>query len=80
MIEHQDEMIDIFIKYTYPDVKDVLAFCNELCSLIWEYNDDSEHDPGFFLEMLRQMLNFAGKQDKMAFIQNRQLLVIYKHL
>lgn len=72
VVEHQDEMIDIFIKHTYPDVKDVPVFCNELCSLIREYNDDSEYDPGFFLEILTQMLKFAGKQDKMAFIQDNE--------
>ncbi len=72
VVEHQDEIIDIFIKHTYPDVKDVPAFCNELCSLIWEHNDDSEYYPGFFLEIFRQMLKFAGKQDKMAFIQDNE--------
>lgn len=72
VIEHQDEVINIFIKYTYPDVKDASAFCSELCSLIWEYNDDSEYDPGFFLELLRQMLKTAGKLDKVVFIQDNE--------
>lgn len=72
VIEHQDEVIDIFIRYTYPDIKDVSAFCNELCSLIWEYNDDSEYDPGFFLELLRQMLKTAGKLDKLIFVQDNE--------
>lgn len=72
VIEHQDEVIDIFIMYTYPDIKDVSAFCNELCSLIWEYNDDSEYDPGFFLELLRQMLKTAGKLDKLIFVQDNE--------
>lgn len=72
VIEHQDEVIDIFIRYTYPDIKDVPAFCNELCSLIWEYNDDSEYDPGFFLELLRQMLKTAGKLDKLVFVQDNE--------
>ena len=30
VIEHQDEVIDIFIRHTYPNVKDVSAFCNEI--------------------------------------------------
>ena len=72
VIEHQDEVIDIFIRHTYPDVKDVSAFCNEICSLIWEYNDDSEYDPGFFLELLRQMLKTAGKLDKLIFVQDNE--------
>ena len=72
VIDHQDEVIDIFIRHTYPDVKDVSVFCNELCSLIWEYNDDSEYDPGFFLELLRQMLKTAGKLDELIFVQDNE--------
>lgn len=72
VIEHQDEVIDIFIRHTYPDVKHASAFCDELCSLIREYNDDSKYDPGFFLELLRQMLKTAGKLDKIIFIQDNE--------
>lgn len=72
VIEHQDEVIDIFIRHTYPDVKDVSDFCNEICSLIWVYNDDSEYNPGFFLELLRQMLKDAGKLNKLIFIQDNE--------
>ncbi len=72
VIEHQDEVIDIFIRHTYPDVKDASAFCNELCSLIWAYNDDSEYDPGFFLELLRQMLKAAGKLGRLIFVQDNE--------
>lgn len=72
VIEHQDEVIDIFIRHTYPDVKDVSAFCNEICSLIWGYNDDNEYDSGFFLELLREMLKTAGKLDKLIFVQDNE--------
>lgn len=72
VIEHQAEVIDIFIRHTYPDVKNASAFCDELCYLIWEYNDDSEYDSGFFLELLRQMLRTAGKLDKIIFIQDNE--------
>lgn len=72
VIKHQDEVIDIFIRHTYPDVKDASAFCDELCSLIGEHNDDSEYGPGFFLELLRQMLKTAGKLDKVIFIQDNE--------
>lgn len=72
VIEHQDEVIDIFIRHTYPDVKDVSAFCDELCSLIWEYNDDSKYNPGFFLELLRQMLKTAGKLGELIFVQDNE--------
>ncbi|EGL41899.1 DUF3800 domain-containing protein [Megasphaera lornae] len=72
VIEHQDEVIDIFIRHTYPDVKDVFTFCNELCSLIWAYNDDSEYAPDFFLELLRQMLKAAGKLGRLIFVQDNE--------
>ena len=72
VIEHQDEVIDIFIRHTYPDVKDVFTFCNELCSLIWAYNDDSKYAPDFFLELLRQMLKAAGKLGRLIFVQDNE--------
>lgn len=72
VIEHQDEVIDIFIRHTYPDVKDVFTFCNELCSLIWAYNDDIEYAPDFFLEQLRQMLKAAGKLGRLIFVQDNE--------
>ena len=72
VIEHQDAVIDIFIRHTYPDVKDASAFCDELCSLIWEYNDDSEYNPGFFLELLRQMLKTAGELGELIFVQDNE--------
>ena len=72
VIEHQEDVIGILIRHTYPDIKDASAFCDELCSMISEYNDDSEYYPGFFLELLRQMLKIAGKLDKMVFIRDNE--------
>lgn len=80
VIEHQNEVIDILIRHTYPDVKNSSAFCNELCYLIREYNDESKYDPGFFLELFMQMLKTAGKLDKMVFIQdNEPFLLIQEY-
>ncbi len=80
VIEHQNEVIDILIRHTYPDVKDASAFCNELCYLISEYSDDSEYNPGFFLELLRQMLKTAGSLDRIVFIQdNEPFLLIQEY-
>lgn len=76
VIEHQDAVIDIFIRHTYPDVKDASAFCDELCSLIWECNDDSEYNPGFFLELLRQMLKTAGKLGELIFVQDNEPFIL----
>lgn len=70
VLEHQDETINILIKHSYPNVKNVYNFCDDLCSLIYKYNDDAKYYPGFFLEFLRQMLKTAGKMGKMVFIQN----------
>lgn len=72
VIGHQNEVVSIFIKYTYPDVKDVYSFCDELCELIQTYNNEDDFYPGFFLELFRQMLKTAGKLEKMAFIQDNE--------
>ena len=72
VLEHQDEIVNILIKHTYPNVKNVQVFCDELCFLISNYNDDTDFYPGFFLEFLRQMLKTAGKLEKMVFIQDNE--------
>ena len=72
VIGHQDEVVSIFVKYTYPDVKDVYSFCGELCELIRTYNNEDDYYPGFFLELFRQMIKTAGKLEKMAFIQDNE--------
>lgn len=77
-IEHQDEVIDILIRHTYPDVKDTVSFCYELCELISKYNDDSIYNPGFFLELFRQMLKEAGKMGKLPFIQDNEPNMLIK--
>lgn len=74
-VEHQDEIIDIFIRYTYPDIKDVSSFCNELCELILAYNSEGSFQ-GYFLEIFRQMLKRAGKLGKMVFIQDNKPFVL----
>lgn len=78
VIDHQDEVIDTLNRHTYPDVKNASAFCDELCSLIWQYNDDSEYDPGFFLELFRQMMKTAGKLDQMIFVQDNEPFLLIK--
>lgn len=77
-IEHQDKVIDILIRHTYPDVKDTVSFCYELCDLISKYNDDSIYNPGFFLELFRQMLKAAGKMGKLPFIQDNKPNMLIK--
>lgn len=77
-IEHQDEVIDILIRHTYPDVKDTVSFCYELCDLISKYTDDSIYNPGFFLELFRQMLKAAGKMGKLPFIQDNEPNMLIK--
>ncbi|MDO5155150.1 MAG: hypothetical protein Q4D51_04215 [Eubacteriales bacterium] len=78
VIEHQSEVIDILIRHTYPDVKDASSFCDELCDLIRTYNDEDVYDPGFFLELFRQMLKTAGKLDRVVFIQDNEPYLLIK--
>ena len=54
VIQHQAEVVSIFVKHTYPDVKDVSSFCSELCELIKTYNNEDDYYPGVFLELFRQ--------------------------
>lgn len=75
-IEHQDEVTDIFIRHTYPDIKDASTFCNELCNLINIYNYDDAFDSGFFLELFRQMLKTAGNQKKVVFLQDNEPFIL----
>jgi len=76
VLEHQDEIVDILVKHSYPNVKNVQLFCDDLCILIKNYNDDTEYYPGFFLEFLRQMLKTAGKLEKMVFVQDNEESVL----
>ncbi|MBR6986425.1 MAG: DUF3800 domain-containing protein [Ruminococcus sp.] len=76
VIQHQAEVVSIFVKHTYPDVKDVSSFCSELCELIKTYNNEDDYYPGFFLELFRQMLKTAGRLNKMIFIQENEPLVL----
>jgi len=78
VLEHQDETIDILIKHSYPNVKNFCDFCDDLCSLIYNYNDDTKCYPGFFLEFLRQMLKTAGKLGKLVFIQDNDDCILIK--
>lgn len=73
VLEHQSEVIDIFIRHTYPNVKNSSAFCDELCDLIVNYNDE---DCFFLLDQFRQMLKMAGKRKKMVFIQDNEPLTL----
>ena len=72
VIEHQDEVVKILIKYEYPDIKDSKGFSKDLCELIQVYNNNDEFGSGFHLEMFRQMLKTAGKYEKLEFIQNNE--------
>lgn len=76
VLEHQDELVDILVKHSYPNVKNVQLFCDDLCILIKNYNDDTIYYPGFFLEFLRQMLKTAGKLEKMVFVQDNEESVL----
>ena len=76
--EHADEIITLLYRHNYPNISDCKGFCDEFCEYISSYVDDSEYYPGFFLEMLRQMLKEAGKQSKLVFVQDNEPLMLIK--
>ena len=76
VIEHTEEIIDLFIRYSYPNISDCKNFCGELCDLIYTYNNEDEFNPGFFLEMLRQMLKQAGKENSLIFVQDNEPFIL----
>ena len=46
--------------------------------MIKRYNDNDEYYPGFFLELLRQMLATAGKKNRLVFIQDNTPFLLIK--
>ena len=77
-VEHCSEIIDLLFRYDYPNITQCEQFCSELCNLISCYNDDNEFDPGFYLELLRQMLKAAGKKGELVFVQNNEPYILVK--
>ena len=69
-VQYSAEITQILIDYEYPNVQDCTGFCDELCDFIRSFNDEDDCYPGFFLEILRQMLKQAGKQGELGFIQD----------
>ena len=69
-VRHREEILNLLFRHTYPDVTNCSLFCKELCELIYQYNNEEEYYPGFFLETLRQMLKQAGKENKLVFVQD----------
>ena len=75
---HTDEIIQLLYRFDYPNVTDCQGFCMELCNYIASYSNDDEYYPGFFLELLRQMLETAGKKNKLIFVQDNTPYVLVK--
>jgi len=69
-VQYSAEITQILIDYEYPNVQDCNGFCDELCDFIRSFNNEDSCYPGFFLEMLSQMLKQAGKQGKLIFVQD----------
>lgn len=70
--EHCDEIINLLYENNYPNVEDCKSFCESLCDLIYIYNDEDDMQRGFVLEMLRQMLKQAGRENKLLFVQDNE--------
>lgn len=71
-LEYRDEILDMLFRYDYPNITKCREFCNEWCDYLYSYSDNDEDYPGFFLELLRQMLKAAGKKEKLIFIQDNE--------
>ena len=71
--EHQDEVLSLLAKYHYPNIQkeESRAFCMEWSDLIQCYNDDSTME-GFYLEMFRQALKYAGNQKELTFLYDNE--------
>lgn len=67
VLEHLDEMLNIFYKYDYPSLErsDIKDFCYELSNYI-QSNDEND----FYLESFRQLLKSNGRKGELAFIEN----------
>lgn len=76
--KHCDEIINLLFRYDYPNITQCEQFCSELCNLISCYIDDNEYDPGFCLELFRQMLKAAGKKGELVFVQNNEPYILIK--
>lgn len=72
VVKYRDGFTDILIKYGYPNIQECTSFCQELCDFIRQNNDEDENYPGFFMELLRQMLKQAGKRNQLVFVQDNE--------
>lgn len=75
-LEYRDKILDMLFRYNYPNVTKCKDFCDELCDYLYSYNNDDEYYPGFFLELLRQMLKAAGKKEELIFVQNNEPYIL----
>lgn len=75
-ILHSKELINILYIHKYPNVENCKQFCDDICDLIYTYHDDTEYEIDFHLELLRQMLEFAGENETMPFVQNRESYIL----
>lgn len=75
-VAHKEEIIALLYKYQYPNVIDCKNFCFDICDLISLYNNEDDYYPGFFMEMLRQMLKSAGKKEELVFAQRNNPYVL----
>ncbi|MCR5586122.1 MAG: hypothetical protein K6F77_01140 [Lachnospiraceae bacterium] len=75
-IVHKEEIIALLYKYQYPNVTDCKNFCFDICDLISMYNNEDDYYPGFFMEMIRQMLKSAGKREELIFAQRNNAYVL----
>lgn len=75
-IDTRDEILDLLFRYEYPNITKCREFCYELCDFLYAYNNDDTDYPGFYLELLRQMLKTAGKEESLIFVQDNEPYIL----
>lgn len=72
VIQYKEDVTKLLIEHGYPNIQNCRAFCNDFCVFIKQYNNEENYYPGFFMEMLRQMLKEAGKREELIFVQDNE--------
>lgn len=72
VIQYREDVTKLLIEYGYPNIQNCRAFCKGFCVFIKQYNNEENYYPGFFMEMLRQMLKEAGKREELIFVQDNE--------
>ena len=76
--QNQKQFINLFIKYSYPNIKqkDIQSFIKELVSIFYKYTSDSEMP--FYLQMLKDLLELAIDNNRLVFLSDEEDFILLK--